>query len=74
MKKYLISAAVLVLIGVFFSMNNIYTSSPGFVRQEDAKEFYENKPTCTGISILLNKKQTWVDAPGRSLCIGILKK
>lgn len=71
-KKLIVGMMILVLITVFLSTNT-YTSSPGFVSQEDMKIFFENKPTCYGIDILLNEKATWADAPGKSLCIGYLK-
>lgn len=72
MKKIILWIIGIVLVVLFIWVNNVYTSSPWFVRQEDAAEFYAHVPTCYGVSFLLNKKQTWADAPGRSICLGIL--
>lgn len=74
MKKYIawfLAFAIVVTISFIF---NSYTSSPGFTTQEYFEEFEKNKPRCYGISLLLNMKQTWVDGPGRSVCIWFLKR
>ncbi len=61
------------ILVVFMLFGGFYTSSPGYTTQEYMEEFYKNKPECVGFSILLNEKDTWVDAPGESFCIGYLK-
>jgi hypothetical protein len=71
-QKILISiAAIFVLVGLFGT--NTYYSSPGLTTEEGYAAFLATKPTCYGLSILLNRSATMVDAPGESLCIGILK-
>lgn len=69
--KYLIVFFLLVVLALFFV--RIYTSSPGFVTPETAQEFEQTKQNCMGLSILLNAEEMAADAPGRSLCIGLLK-
>jgi len=70
--KYLIGIiVVLALFGIFFVRT--YTSSPGFVTPEMAEEFANTAPSCQGFSFLLNAEAMAADAPGQSLCIGILK-
>lgn len=69
----LVGTVIIVLIAVLLS-SNTYRSSPGFVSSEGLERFLEQKPTCYGISILLNESATWSDAPGLSLCIGYLKR
>lgn len=70
--KYLfIVVVVLAALSLFFVRT--YTSSPGFVTQETAEEFYNNAKKCLGFSILLNAEQMAADAPGKSLCVGYLK-
>jgi len=71
MKFALLIALVFIVFAVFFV--RLYTSSPGFVSEEQAKIFFENKPECKGLNFLLNRKATYTDSPGRSLCIGFLK-
>lgn len=73
-RKIIFLAILFWTVGVLLFFNNTYTSSPGYVTQEWYEEFDQMKPYCFWYSILLNKKQTWVDAPGRSLCIWYLKK
>jgi hypothetical protein len=51
-----------------------YTSSPGFTTQEYAQQFNATKPSCYGVSILLNREATYADASGISVCFGWLKK
>jgi hypothetical protein len=73
-KNFTIALAVvvaLIVLGLFFVRT--YTSSPGFVTEEAAQEFYASAPTCYGVSLLLNREAMAADAPGKSLCIGILK-
>jgi hypothetical protein len=72
MKKFLIFGALVVVILALFFVRT-YTSSPGFTTQEAAGEFYATSPKCQGISFLLNAEATYADAPGKSLCIGLLK-
>ncbi len=55
-----------------FYFIHTYTSSPGFVVYEDAVNFEKNKKVCKGINILLNRDARYADAPGVSLCIGLL--
>jgi hypothetical protein len=80
MNKYYVLGGVVLVLGILVLLGNIgllpihfYASSPGYTTQEYAQEFYANKPTCYGINILLNEEATYADAPGRSLCIGLLK-
>jgi hypothetical protein len=70
-KYILIVVVVLTALSLFFMRT--YISSPGFVTQETAEEFYDNAKRCLGFSILLNAEQVAADAPGKSLCIGYLK-
>lgn len=70
-KYFFIFLVLLVVLSLFFVRT--YTSSPGFVTQETAEEFYANVKKCLGFSILLNAEQVAADAPGKSLCIGYLK-
>jgi len=72
MNKFLIfGVLVLAILALFFVRT--YTSSPGFVTAEMHQQFEASKPTCYGIDILLNREATFADAPGKSLCIGLLK-
>lgn len=71
MKTIIILIILVVVIGAFFTDD--YISSPGFVTEEAMAEFEANKPTCYGYSKLLNPEEVAADAPGRSLCIGVLK-
>ncbi len=73
MNKYLIPGLIVVLIvlGLFFVRT--YTSSPGFVTPEMAEEFSNSAPKCYGFSFLLNAEAMAADAPGESLCVGVLK-
>ena len=66
-----IALVLVILFGLFFVKT--YTSSPGFTTQEYAEEFYANAPKCFGFSMLLNAEAMAADAPGKSLCIGLLK-
>jgi hypothetical protein len=50
-----------------------YISSPGFTTPEAVLEFEKNKKECLGYSRLLNEEAMAADAPGLSLCIGILR-
>ena len=59
------------ILAAFFV--HTYTSSPGFVAEGDAKDFYASMPTCHGLSLLLNREATYADASGVSLCIGYLE-
>jgi hypothetical protein len=72
-----ISISVVAVVGavgvILLLLTNTYTSSPGFTTEEGFADFLENKEICYGIDILLNEKDTWADAPGRSLCLGVLK-
>jgi hypothetical protein len=75
MKKYIIVLVVCLVLGeIFLLSQNIYTSSPGYTTKENWDEFQKTKPKCYGKSLLLNEEETWVDAPGRSLCVGFLKR
>ncbi len=58
---------------VVFLFTNTCTSSPGFTAVEYYKKFDAKKPSCYGFDILLNEEETWVDSPGISLCVGLLK-
>lgn len=87
--KYLITLILLVLIGgglyIWASTDwdepqpksallvHTYISSPGFVMVDMMEEFEKNKKECLGYSRLLNAEEMAADAPGLSLCIGILK-
>ena len=55
-----------------FYFVHTYYSSPGYVTYEDALEFERSKELCKGVNFLLNRGATYVDAPGVSLCIGLL--
>lgn len=68
--KYVIIAVIVFILFLLFFVRT-YTSSPGFTTPEAAEDFYKNKPVCLGFSIKLKSS---IDAPGKSLCIGILKK
>lgn len=68
-KFTIIAIVVLILFLLFFV--RIYTSSPGFTTPEASEDFYKNRPVCFGFSI---KLKSGIDAPSKSLCIGILKK
>lgn len=70
MIKYLVIAIVVLILFLLFFVRT-YISSPGFTTAELAEEFYKNKPKCLGLSIAL---KGGLDAPGKSLCIGILQK
>lgn len=61
----------IILLCIFFV--RVYISSPGYVSQEYREEFLKNKKKCAGLGMLLNERATWADAPGISLCIGILR-
>ncbi len=69
--KLVILIIIIVVIGAFFVKT--YTSSPGFVTAEAMAEFEANSPKCYGYSHLLNAEEVAADAPGKSLCIGVLK-
>lgn len=87
--KYLLALILIVVIGgglyIWTSTNweapqpksallvHTYISSPGFVMVEMMEEFEKNKKQCLGYSKLLNGEEVAADAPGLSLCIGILK-
>lgn len=69
-----IMIGIVTLLGFFILFFiNIYQSSPGYTTREYSEEFYKNAPECLWISILLNKKASWGDAPWRSLCMWYLK-
>lgn len=53
---------------------HIYFSSPGYTTREGAKEFYLNRPQCSGVEFLLNRQATYADSPGINVCIGFLTK
>ncbi len=72
--KYIILIFIIsfIILSIFFI--RIYTSSPGFVSEESAKIFFKNSPKCKGINFPLDKEATYSDAPGRSVCFGLLSK
>jgi len=72
-KKKIVTGAIVIVLVTVFLVTNVYTSSPGFVSIEEMEIFYADLPTCYGIDIVLNEKAAWTDAPGRSVCIGILR-
>ncbi len=69
--KTLIAIIIIVVLGLFFVRT--YTSSPGYVPLEMAREFNRTAKKCYGASFLLNAEEVATDSPGYSLCIGILK-
>lgn len=71
MNKYCLLALIVIICGLLFVRT--YTSSPGFTTPEYAEEFYSSAPKCYGISFLMNAEAMAADAPGQSLCIGLLK-
>ena len=72
MKKALILfVSLIIILGLFFVKT--YTSSPGFVTEEDAQKFYSNVPQCKGFSFVINKNRRIADVPDRSICIVILR-
>ena len=76
-KMLLIGLLIFILFAgvmVYFLTKNVYISSPGHVSAEGYEKFKEESSTCHGKSILLNPEEAAVDAPSRSLCIGILVK
>lgn len=72
MKNALIYTTIVVVVFALFLVRT-YTSSPGHVTAEMYAQFEASKQACYGIDILLNREATYADAPGRSLCIGLLK-
>lgn len=72
-KNHIILGLILILVVLGLLFVRTYTSSPGFVTPEMAEEFSNSNPTCHGFSFLLNAEAMAADAPGKSLCIGILK-
>ncbi|HVU06790.1 MAG TPA: hypothetical protein VHE10_03330 [Candidatus Paceibacterota bacterium] len=70
MKKTLIVVIVIAVVVVIWPKP--FTSSPGFVSAETYAQFEATKPTCYGYTYLTNREATFADAPGRSLCFGIL--
>jgi len=72
-KTYIVLGIIVLLVILGFLFINTYTSSPGFTTQEVAEQFEANKPNCYGFEFLLNAEEMMADAPGRSLCIGLLK-
>lgn len=72
MKTLIVVIVLLAVIGLFFV--NTYISSPGFVTPEMAEEFAATAPKCYGFSYLMNPEEMAADAPGKSLCVGYLKK
>jgi len=64
-----------IVIGIAFAFFFVhtYTSSPGFVTEETAEDFYANAKECKGFSFLLNAEERAADAPGKSVCIGVLR-
>lgn len=72
MKKIIFLIVIVALVA--FCYPKSYISSPGFVSQETAVEFYANAPKCIGYSHLTNAMEMAADAPGKSLCFGWLAK
>lgn len=74
MNKKTIAVIIVVFLGLigYLVTSNVYTSSPGNVRGEAREQFNASRPDCYGFSVLLNRKATWADAPGVSVCIGLL--
>jgi hypothetical protein len=71
-KKIILLILIALVVVALFPKS--YTSSPGFVTQEMAVEFYANMPKCIGYSHLTNAAEMAADAPGKSLCFGWLMK
>lgn len=72
MKKIIIIVIAILVIAYFFPKP--YASSAGFVSAETNAAFEASKPMCMGFSYLTNRQATYADAPGESLCFGILLK
>ena len=68
--KFWIIAGFVVAVVFCTLFVRFYRSSPGFVSEANEKAFSD---TCHGLNILLNREATYADAPGISLCIGILR-
>jgi hypothetical protein len=71
MFKLIFLIIIIVVVGAFFT--HTYISSPGHVTPEGQAQFDMTKQTCFGYSYLMNREAMAADAPGKSLCIGILK-
>lgn len=72
MKKIILIIIAILIIVYFFPKP--YTSSAGHVTAEMNQAFEASKPTCMGFSYLTNRRATYADAPGKSLCFGVLVK
>lgn len=71
LKRFFLAAFFIAL--AYLAYPKPYTSSPGFVPIEAAQEFEKTKKTCQGISVHTNSEEVSADAPGQSLCFGILR-
>lgn len=71
MKKIIIIAVIIVLAVIIYPKS--YISSPGFVTPEANAEFMKTAKKCYGYSYLTNAEAMAADAPGESLCFGLLK-
>jgi len=63
---------LVVLAAVMFFYPKEYISSPGFVTPAAQAQFEETKARCIGFSKLTNAMEMAADAPGESLCFGVL--
>lgn len=72
MKKIIFIIAIVLVAYLLFPKS--YISSPGHVTREMYEQFELTKPTCFGYSYLTNAMAVAADAPGQSLCFGLLVK
>ncbi|MBX4198327.1 hypothetical protein KW782_03275 [Candidatus Parcubacteria bacterium] len=63
---------IIVVLLVTFLYPKSYISSPGFVTPQAAEQFSKTAKSCFGYSYLTNSAQVAADAPGKSLCFGLL--
>ncbi len=72
MKK--IISIIVILLVIYLVFPKSYISSPGHVTKETYEQFELTKPTCFGYGHLTNAMEVAADAPGQSLCFGLLIK
>jgi hypothetical protein len=70
MKRIIYISVALLLTYLLFPKS--YTSFPGHVTKEMYEAFEQTKAQCFGYSHLTNAEQAAADAPGKSLCFGLL--